>query len=40
MDMNDNEYEDYDFGWWPEIVGIIGLCLLLYYLIAHSRGTF
>jgi hypothetical protein len=39
MEKKDQEYEIYDFGWWPEIVGVIGVILLICYLIAFARGS-
>ena len=39
MDTNDEEHEAYDFGWWPEIVGAIGVGLLIWYLITFARGS-
>jgi hypothetical protein len=39
VEKKDQEYEIYDFGWWPEIVGVIGVILLIWYLIAFARGS-
>ena len=39
MDKREDEYEVYDFGWWPEIVGVIGVLLLVWYLITFARGS-
>ena len=39
MDKRENDYEVYDFGWWPEIVGVIGVILLVWYLITFARGS-
>lgn len=34
------EHKVYNFGWWPEIVGAIGVALLIWFLIAFARGSF
>ncbi len=41
MDTSDreNEYEVYEFGWWPEIIGVLGVFALLWYLITFARGS-
>ena len=39
MDTNDENHEVYDFGWWPEVFGAIGVALLIWFLIAFARGT-
>lgn len=39
MSENYEEYEAYDFGWKPEIAGAIGVVLVIWYLIAFSRGS-
>ena len=39
MDKKDSEYEIYDFGWWPEIAGALGVLLLIWYLITFARGS-
>ena len=39
MDKREDDYEVYDFGWWPEIVGAIGVLLLVWYLITFARGS-
>ena len=33
------EYKIYDFGWIPEIAGVIGVILLVWYLITFARGS-
>ena len=39
MDTRDEEYEVPDFGWWPEIVGGIGVAVLIFCLLAFARGS-
>ncbi len=39
MDTNNEEHKVYDFGWWPEIAGAIGVALLIWFLIAFARGS-
>jgi len=39
MDTNDEEHEVYDFGWWPEIAGAIGVVVLIWLLMAFARGS-
>ena len=40
MDTNENESIDvHRFGWWPEIVGAIGVALLVMFLITFARGS-
>lgn len=39
MDSNDEDYEIYEFGWWPEMFGVIGVALLIWFLIAFARGA-
>ena len=38
MDTNNQKYEVYDFGWWPEIIGAVGVVALITFLIAFARG--
>lgn len=38
----DNDGEDHDiqkFGWWPEIVGAVGVALLIWFLTTFARGS-
>ena len=35
----DIDYEVYEFGWKPEIAGVIGVILLIWYLISFARGS-
>lgn len=39
MDTSDDEHEVFEFGWWPEIFGAIGVAVLIWFLIAFARGT-
>ena len=39
MDTNDEDQKAYDFGWWPEIFGGVGIGLLIWFLIAFARGS-
>ncbi len=39
MDNRENEYPVYEFGWWPEITGALGVALLIWYLITFARGS-
>ena len=39
MDMNDDEIEVYEFGWWPEIAGAVGVALMIWFLITFARGS-
>ncbi len=39
MEKKDEEYDTYDFGWIPEIVGVIGVIVLIWYLITFARGS-
>jgi hypothetical protein len=39
METKEDDYENYDFGWWPEIVGAVGVLMLVWYLIAFARGS-
>lgn len=39
MDPHDDDREVYEFGWWPEIVGALGVTLLIWFLIAFARGS-
>ena len=39
MEKHEHDYEVYEFGWAPEIAGVIGVILLVWYLIAFARGT-
>lgn len=39
MDTNDEDREVYEFGWWPEIAGAVGVALLVWFLIAFARGS-
>ena len=39
MDTNNEESKVYDFGWWPEIVGTVGVVLLIWFLITFARGS-
>ena len=39
MDMNDDDQEVPEFGWWPEIFGAVGVAMLIWYLIAFARGS-
>lgn len=36
---NDSEFPVYSFGWWPEIVGIISVVLLVWFLISFAGGS-
>lgn len=38
MDTNNEEHEVYEFGWWPEIAGALGVAALIAFLIAFARG--
>ncbi len=39
LENNESAPEVYDLGWWPEILGVFGVALLLWYLITYARGT-
>lgn len=39
MDTNDEQHEIHEFGWWPEIVGAIGVILPIWFLIIFARGS-
>jgi len=41
MDDNkdDNEFPVYSFGWWPEVVGVAGVALLIWFLITFANGS-
>ena len=39
MEKKEDDYEIYDFGWWPEIVGAVGVLMLVWYLITFARGS-
>lgn len=45
MEINEHElehksdYEVYNFGWWPEIVGAMGVVALIGYLMTFARGS-
>ncbi|WP_280952857.1 hypothetical protein [Cohaesibacter celericrescens] len=32
------ENQIYDFGWWPEIFGALGVAALLWFLISYASG--
>lgn len=40
MDKKEHQNDPpvYDFGWWPEIIGAIGVALLIWFLISNARG--
>ena len=39
MDLErEDEPTIYEFGWWPEIVGAIGVVLLITFLFTNARG--
>lgn len=35
---DDKDPEVYEFGWWPEIVGALGVAALLTFLITLATG--
>jgi len=43
MDSNQDGQEPahpvYEFGWWPEIAGILAVALVIWYLITYARGS-
>lgn len=39
MDTSNQKHEVYEFGWWPEIVGAVGVAALVTFLIVFARGT-
>ncbi len=39
MDTNNEDHEDYELGWWPEVFGAIAVALLIGCLIAFARGS-
>ena len=39
MKTDDDDVETYEFGWWPEFAGAIGVGLLIWFLIAFARGS-
>lgn len=39
MQADNNEKPPvYDFGWWPEVVGLLAVCALVTFLIRLSTG--
>ena len=38
MNTGDDEHKVFEFGWWPEIAGVAGVALLIWFLIAFARG--
>ena len=36
---DDGENKVYEFGWWPELIGVIGVAGLIYYLFEFARGS-
>ena len=40
MDLNDvEEPKNYDFGWWPEIVGAAMVAAVIFLLMVFARGS-
>ncbi len=39
MDTDDENHEVYDFGWWPEVFGIICVVVFVTCLIVFARGS-
>ncbi len=43
MDNLDNEhdstYKVYDFGWYPEVIGVLAVGVTIWYLITFARGS-
>ncbi|WP_424988282.1 hypothetical protein [Microbulbifer sp. S227A] len=35
---NDNDPTVYDFGWWPELAGILGVAALITFLVSCATG--
>lgn len=38
-DKNEHEHPVYSFGWWPEIVGLLGVIVVIWYLMTYARGS-
>ncbi|MEM6848490.1 MAG: hypothetical protein AAF580_10505 [Pseudomonadota bacterium] len=36
---NDGGYKVYEFGWWPELIGVIGVAVLVHCLFEFARGS-
>jgi hypothetical protein len=39
MNTSDEDHEVYELGWWPEIFGMAGVALLVWYLVTFARGS-
>ena len=39
MDVHEDQHEVHEFGWWPEVLGAIAVCILIWSLVAFARGT-
>ena len=38
LESHDDNPPVYEFGWWPEITGLVGSILLAWFLITFARG--
>lgn len=38
INNDEDKTEEYNFGWWPEVVGIVAVAALMVFLISYADG--